>query len=624
MEEKKEKRLEVISGHLKSSGIAENRHSLIENPCTGAKGQADARMDRAFPLKRHDALRWNGWGYKDSRFQATDSGVVEFTGERYSALSGETLPKLKQWFESECGSDLNLCSPSRPSLNLDDYPAPNLNDEFMTAVKNFSLYLSTDTEDRVLHGHGHTLQEIFALRHGRLARIPDAVIWPGCHEHVERIVKAAVMYDVCIIPFGGGTSVSEALMCPENETRMIVSLDMTEMTRILWIDQNNLLARIESGIIGQDLERRLAEHGFCTGHEPDSMEFSSLGGWVATRASGMKKNVYGNIEDLVVGIRAVTPIGTVEKSCQVPRISAGPDVHQFILGSEGTLGVITEVTMKIRPLPECKEYGSVVFPEFDAGVACLREIAKRRCAPASVRLMDNEQFTFGQSLKPGSTSFWTSLVDRIKAFYLLKFKQFDAKKMCVCTLLFEGSKEHAQEQQTLIYSIVPKYGGIPAGSTNGKRGYTLTFVIAYLRDLGFDHYFIAESFETSVPWDRVTDLCRNVKALLYKKCAEFNIRRKPMVTCRVTQTYDSGACVYFYFGFNYYGIPDPVKIYEEIEIAARDEIIANGGSISHHHGVGKLRKKWLSSTISEPGINMLRAVKEKVDPQNIFGVKNLL
>lgn len=143
------------------------------------------------------------------------------------------------------------------------------------------------------------------------------------------------------------------------------------------MDESNLTCCAEGGIIGQDFEAQLRAKGFTTGHEPDSYEFSSLGGWVATRASGMKKNTYGNIEDLLVHVRMVTPKGIIEKYCQVPRISAGPDIHHFILGSEGTLGVITEVVLKVRPLPACKKYGSVVFPDFASGVACLREVAKQ-------------------------------------------------------------------------------------------------------------------------------------------------------------------------------------------------------------------------------------------------------
>jgi len=152
---------------------------------------------------------------------------------------------------------------------------------------------------------------------------------------VEVIVQAAVRHNVCIIPIGGGTNVSDALMCPQNEQRPIISLDLTEMDRILWIDEENLTAHVEAGIIGQDLERRLGESGYTTGHEPDSLEFSSVGGWVATRSSGMKKNIYGNIEDLVVRIRMVTPSGTMERNFLGPRNSIGPDIQHFMLGSEG-------------------------------------------------------------------------------------------------------------------------------------------------------------------------------------------------------------------------------------------------------------------------------------------------
>ena len=248
----------------------------------------------------------------------------------------------------------------------------------------------------MFRAHGHTLHEIFTLRSSQFLRIPDLVVWPKSHDDVVTLVNLSCQNDVVVIPFGGGTSVSGALQCPDNEKRMILSVDTSQMNKILWIDYQNLTARIEAGIIGQDLERELNKHNLCSGHEPDSYEFSSLGGWVATRASGMKKNIYGNIEDLVVHVKMVTPKGVVERNCQVPRISSGPDIQQFILGSEGTLGIITEVTLKVRPIPAFKKYGSVVFPDFESGVHFLREVAKQQLKPASLRLMDNEQFIFGK------------------------------------------------------------------------------------------------------------------------------------------------------------------------------------------------------------------------------------
>lgn len=274
-------------------------------------------------------------------------------------------------------------------------PQPIVNEEVVKELQTSAISYSFDASDRLFRSHGHTLHEIFTLRQDKFKRVPDIVVWPKAHEEVVVLVKLAAQHNAVIIPFGGGTSVSGALQCPENENRMIISLDTSQMNRVLWIDHQNLTAHIESGIIGQDLEKELAKHGLCTGHEPDSYEFSTLGGWVATRASGMKKNIYGNIEDLLVRVKMVTPKGTVERNCQVPRISSGPDIHHFILGSEGTLGVITEVTLKVRPLPECQKYGSLIFPDFDSGVQFMREVAKQQLKPASVRLMDNEQFIFG-------------------------------------------------------------------------------------------------------------------------------------------------------------------------------------------------------------------------------------
>ncbi|XP_018413584.1 PREDICTED: alkyldihydroxyacetonephosphate synthase, peroxisomal isoform X2 [Nanorana parkeri] len=607
-----QRRLRILSGHLQPGAATDV--SASECKATAAP---------SIPRKRQEVLKWNGWGYNDSKFTFNKKGQAEFTGKRYK-LSGMVLPTLREWMEKTFGASLNHKTTSRASLNVSDAPPAILNEGFMQDIKAIGIPFSHDVEDRVFRAHGHCLHEMFTLREGMFKRIPDIAVWPQCHEDVVRIVDLACKHNVCIIPFGGGTSVSNALECPEDEKRTIVSLDTSQMSRILWIDEKNLTAHVETGITGQDLERQLGESGYCTGHEPDSMEFSTLGGWVATRASGMKKNIYGNIEDLVMYVKMVTPKGVVEKSCQGPRMSTGPDIYHFIMGSEGTLGVVTEVTIKIRPLPEYQKYGSVVFPDFEQGVACLREVARQRCAPASIRLMDNAQFQFGHALKPQVASIFTSFLDGLKKFYITKFKGFDPNRLCVATLLFEGDREKVLQHEKQVYDIAAKFGGLAAGEDNGQRGYMLTFVIAYLRDLGMDYYLIGESFETSVPWDRVLDLCRNVKERIVRECKEKGVQFPPLSTCRVTQTYDAGACVYFYFAFNYRGISDPVHVYEEIEFAAREEILANGGSLSHHHGVGKLRKQWLKDSISNVGIGMLQSVKNYVDPNNIFGNRNLL
>ncbi|KAL4635497.1 alkyldihydroxyacetonephosphate synthase, peroxisomal [Arapaima gigas] len=611
-----DRRLRVVRGHL------EGRAESVRNE-SSAEREPELQSHSTVLRRRQEVMKWNGWGYSDSRFFFNKKGQAELTGKRYR-LSGLLMPALKDWFEGTFGADLKHQSPAKVVLNAGSVPLPSVNEGFVTGLQDAAMPFSMEAEDRVFRSHGHCLHEIFALRQGKVGRVPDLVVWPSCHDDVVRIVKLACQHNVCLIPYGGGTSVSNALECPVEETRSIVSVDTSQMNQVVWVDEKNLTAHVEAGITGQNLERTLGEKGYCTGHEPDSMEFSSLGGWVATRASGMKKNVYGNIEDLVVHVRMVTPRGVIEKSCQGPRMSTGPDVHHFILGSEGMLGVITEVTLKIRPIPEYRKYGSVVFPNFEKGVACLREVARQQCAPASIRLMDNEQFHFGHALKPQVSSIYTSFLDGLKKFYITKVKGFDTQQLCVATLLFEGDRERVLKHEKLVYDIAAQFGGVAAGEDNGQRGYMLTFVIAYLRDLGMDYYVIGESFETSVPWDRVLDLCRNVKERIVRECEEKGVQFAPLCTCRVTQTYDAGACIYFYFAFNYRGLANPIHVYEQVEQAARVEILANGGSLSHHHGVGKLRKQWMQEVISDVGLGMLRSVKQFVDPDNIFGNGNLL
>ncbi|XP_076806546.1 alkyldihydroxyacetonephosphate synthase, peroxisomal-like [Clavelina lepadiformis] len=612
-------RLQTISNHLKRGS-----DHLVCSPCVSDLDHGTIKPGtRSIPRRRENLLKWDGWGYKDSQFKINEKGSVTFTGSRYK-LSGLVMPHLRPWME-EMGLNIDEMAKSEPKINTENVPKPTLNEDFIDELNKIEMEISTDPVDRVMRSHGHTLEELFLLRKGEFNnRIPDVVVFPRCHDDVEKLVAAAVRYNVCLIPIGGGTTVTLAVACPDNEARCIAVVDMTQMNKILWVDEKNLLAKIEAGIIGQDLERDLAAMGLCTGHEPDSMEFSSLGGWVATRASGMKKNVYGNIEDLLVHVRMVTPRGVLEKNCMVPRMSAGPELHQFIIGSEGTLGIVTEVTLRVRPLPECQRYGSVIFPSFEDGVHCLREIALKRCAPASIRLMDNDQFRFGQALKPEAESIFTSFMDGIKKFYVTKMKGYDPHRMCVATLLFEGDPEVVAQQEKTVYEIAAKYKGMAAGEDNGQRGYMLTFVIAYLRDCGMDYEVVSESFETSVPWDRVSDLCRNVKDRIRHECEAQGVRYPVLSTCRVTQTYDAGACVYFYLGFKYRGLADPVASYLAVENAARDEILESGGSISHHHGIGKLRKQFMSRTTTPAALGVVKSVKEYLDPRNIFGSGNLI
>lgn len=575
-------------------------------------------FDEDIPLH----TRWSGWGFTDTEFELNSEGLVYLTGSRY-LFSGKALPSLRLWMEESAGLNVEDATPCQPHP---DVPAPIKNEEFLAELKTLGCYskLTFGDKQRMFHGHGHTVQEIWKMRYGQFNRVPDVVIWPASHEQVEALVTLAGKHNVVIIPYGGGTTVTQSVACPEQENRMIVSLDMHEMNRVKWVDRKSMIACIEAGAVGKDIEKKLGEQGLCLGHEPDSAEFSTLGGWVATRASGMRKNRYGNIEQIVRRIKCVTPLGTLEKNVTVPRISAGPDVHEFIMGSEGTYGVITEVVVRVSLKPKATTYGSMIFPDFESGVACMHEVAMRKAAPVSIRLVDNLQFQFGQALKPEVNNMLQHLKDKAKKWYVTKHLKFDPMKMVAATLLFEGSKDEIKRQEELVYKIAGKYGGMKAGEENGIRGYFLTYMIAYLRDFGFKYSFMSESFETSVPWDKVLELCTTVKESINEVAAEYNLGHEPFVSCRVTQVYDTGACVYFYFGAMWQGLADPIAMFSHVEHAARDAIIKVGGSLSHHHGIGKLRKHWMEDTVSPVGVAMLKGLKNTVDPQNIFANGNLI
>lgn len=248
-----QRRLQIISGHLKPAAA-----DVTKQECAASNATVSSQKDQfsKFP-GRHGILKWNGWGYGDSQFSINDSRNASFTGSRY-ILSGQTFPKLVDWFLKECHTDLDIKSLAKPLPDATSLPKPIINEAFLDCIKQSNIPFTFDAHMRLFHGHGHTSHEIFELRHGMLKRIPDIVVWPSCHTDVEEIVKAASRCNVCVIPYGGGTSVSSALECPPEEQRMIVSLDTTEMKRILWVDEVNLVAHIEAGIIGQDLEQQVS------------------------------------------------------------------------------------------------------------------------------------------------------------------------------------------------------------------------------------------------------------------------------------------------------------------------------------------------------------------------------
>ena len=238
-----------------------------------------------------------------------------------------------------------------------------------------------------------------------------------------------------------------------------------------------------------------------------------------------------------------------------------------------------------------------------------------------MRLVDNLQFQLGQMLKPRSTGLKRHK-SALEKWFVTRVKGFDPNSMAACTLVFEGTREQVAAEQRTVYQIAKRHGGMKGGADNGKRGYQLTYGIAYLRDWILNHFLLAESFETSVAWSDALTLCNNVKHRLREEHRKRNLPGKPFATCRVTQVYPTGVCVYFYFAYYFKGVENPSQVFSEIEHAARDEVLNSGGSLSHHHGIGKIRRDFLPQVLSPAMLTWAKDIKKAIDPADVFGVGN--
>lgn len=577
--------------------------------------------DNKFFANKHNT--WgHKWGYKDSSFVLNDDRTVSMVGDRYE-LSGTRMPDFIPYIEEALGITVDS---NDKLLEVKKKPVttPNVNEAFIGDLKEiFSEdQFSQEDEERLIHSHGQTTsEEVYKVLYNSVKRCVDLVIYLESETDVQHLIKLAARHDVCLVPFGGGTNVTSALMIPELEHRMVVSVDMRRMDKIEWLNEEDRRVCVQAGITGSALESWLEEKGYCMGHEPDSVELSTLGGWIATNASGMKKNRYGNIEDIVENVTMISPKGAIEQIEPLSRASIGIKPQNILFGSEGNLGIITKAVLKIHKKPEIKKYNSVIFKDFESGTKFLYELSKTSYVPSSVRLVDNVQFRFGQALKPRAQGL-KALISKIEKFFVLNLKGFDAKKMSAATFVMEGSRNEVAYQEKNILKLAKSHGGLVGGSGNGKRGYMLTFAIAYVRDFLTDYHVIGETMETTVPWSKIKPVCKAATETLIALHEKYNVPGKPYISYRIPQIYHTGVCIYFMLGISVKGVPDAEGLFGKIEHAIRKAIVESGGSISHHHGVGKIRKDFVADTLSDSSIEVIKDLKKAHDPANIFGIRN--
>ncbi len=540
------------------------------------------------------AMKWWGWGLE---------GV---------AFTHEDKPELAPFIERHLGLDVSRVPASLPSFSDLDIPDPTLPEALSSALERAvgSEWVGVEALDRVVHGRGKSLRDLVHQRRGELGRIPDAVVRPGDEDQVGRVLQAALDADAVVIPFGGGSSISGSLEPPVAERRPILSVDVGRLDRVLSIDSESRLARVQAGAFGPDLERQLSARGWTLGHFPDSFTHSTLGGWIATRSSGMQSDRYGDIADITRGLRVVTPNGVLVTR-PVPSTSTGPSVREMVLGSEGRLGIITEATVHVRRLPEQRKILGYLFPTWPAGLAAMRDIAASEAAPSVTRVSDAPETRLSFATRKAPT-----VLDRVKSRALREFlerrREFDVEAMCLSFIGYEGDRRHVALQRRLAEGIVKRHGGVGIGSSPGELYDQKKFDTPYIRDFLLDRGALADVSETSAPWSALPALYDTVSSAAHGAFDRLGARGYLM--CHLSHSYHAGACLYFTFALNPSGRRDPLEEYGEVKTVIQQAFVDSGATLSHHHAVGTEHAQWLEQDISAPGVAMVRALFEGTDP----------
>lgn len=522
---------------------------------------------------------WWGWGWEDE------------------ALSDEQAGRLATSLSQRFGVDL----PLRPAPDLGrlELRAPRL-----SAPSSIAARCSTDPYDRAGHTHGKSYRDIVRGSYGDLSDPPDLVAFPTSEADVVAVLDWAASVDAAVIPYGGGSSVVGGVSCAVGDAyRGVVSLDLTRLDRVLEIDPVSRAARIQAGALGPVLEDQLRPHGYTLRHFPQSFEFSTLGGWLATRSGGHYASVYTHIDDLVESMRVVTPTG-ISESRRLPGSGAGPSPDRLFLGSEGAFGVITEAWMRLQDRPRYKASAGVRFADYHDGVEATRALAQSGLFPTNCRLLDAGEAATSAGVDDGS------------AVLVLGFESADHPLESWIARAVELCADHGGTVPDGVTTAGPAAGDDTAGREGVVGAWRNAFLRApYGRDALVRMSAIVETFETACTWDAFPDLHAGVTAAVEAALAE--VCGGGWVTCRFTHVYPDGPAPYFSVFAP--GRPrSEIAMWDEVKAAAAEALLAHGGTITHHHAVGRDHDRWYRRQRPEPVGRALAATKAALDPAGIL------
>lgn len=556
-------------------------------------------------------MKWYGWGAEGQAFDAVGR------------------PGLWPYAKAHLG--LTESQPRNVPVQVDQIALPPAvdNPRFLAIVDGIvgADRWSRAPMDRLLHAYGRSTRDLWRLRHGRVTYAPDCVLFPDNEDQIVAILRAADQCGVVLVPFGGGSNVAGCLEIHRPDSRMVAAINLRGYNRVLAIDKESGTARVEAGILGPDLEMALNAEGLTLGHVPDSFPYSTLGGWVATRSSGMLSDSYGNIEDMVLSLRMAAPAGIVTTR-DVPHASNGPDAKRLCIGSEGALGIITEITVCVREMPPRREFRGYLFPDFPAGVEAMRDCRRLGATPALTRLNDPDKTQLSAAFRRKTAGVQDVVAHGFK-WYLRRVRGMDLECACLLIAAFEGDRKSVAWQRRRVEKIYRRHGAIGLGRGPGEAFAEGKFDLPYIRDFLMDHNVIVDVSETSTVWNNVLPLYRS--AMDTYRAALRRGGRKSWVGCHVSHSYTAGVSLYFSFAFacrvGADGKVDPSVELEHFLAAKRaglDCFAASGATLSHHHAVGYEHLPWLVEESPVAGGTVLDAIKARLDPHGIMNPGKLL
>ena len=541
-------------------------------------------------------MKWWGWGHEDVTFD--DS----------------TKPELWPYLERELGVD-EIRWEKPVAFEDVTLPEQKNNEAFLAAI-GAGLgegQVVDDKKSRLVHAAGKSFRDLWLMRHGQVQFAPDCVVYPDTEEDVALVVRAAHEHGVVLVPFGGGSNIAGCLVPSDRGGRMVVSLDMCRMHRVLEVDRYSLTARIQPGVYGQHLEDQLAEHGVTLGHFPDSFLHSTLGGWVATRSAGMQSDIYGKIEDMVISLRMVTPSGTIITRT-VPKSSNGIDIKHLCIGSEGILGVITEVVVQVHHKPEKEDWYGWLFPDFTSGLDAIHECHRGDCMPTVTRLNDPKKTALSFAFKHPKTGIKDKIAKAFK-WYIGNVKKIDFNQCCLMVVKYEGTPKAFNRIKNQVTAIYKKHRGVCLGAEPGRSFAKVKFDFPHLRDYVMDRSIMADVSETATTWDNLRTLHESGLADVEQAIKDTGV--DAWVGCHLSHSYRTGASLYFTFGCLQREGRE-IEQYLYVKKAAEDAFMKNGGTLSHHHAVGTEHLPWVEEDLSPTGLKAVKALKAGLDPNDIM------